>query len=183
MPGEEINENNKEKSNQMIDKDEHKDSNQNNRESYLDDTLDEPVSVTLKRDLNKIYRKLMCVLNPRSDVEHDREIRNWDLWGPLIICVLLSVIIGYGGEKDKGLIFIVVFTTVWIGGCIITLNAQFLGSKVTLFQSICLLGYCVFPYVVFGLIIKLTPFIPTIVHIIMSAAAFLWASWCKFFVF
>ena len=120
------------------------------------------------------------MLIPKSSVDHAKEVRDWDLWGPLLICVLLSVIIGYGGQKDKGLIFVVVFFVVWIGGIIITLNAQFLGSKVTLFQSICLLGYCVFPFVVFGFAIKITPFFPPIVHVLLSVLGFIWACFCKF---
>lgn len=129
--------------------------------------------------MSKIYHKLKCVLIPSTNVDQAKEVRDWDLWGPLLICVFLSLIIGYGGQKDKGLIFVIVFFVVWIGGVIITLNAQFLGSKVTLFQSICLLGYCVFPFVIFGLIIKLTPFLPNLIHIIFSILGFLWASYCK----
>ena len=127
----------------------------------------------------KIYDKLKCVLIPRTNVDNSKQLRDWDLWGPLIICILLSCIIGYGSDSDKGLIFVIVFFVIWIGGLVITLNAQFLGSKVTILQSICLLGYCVFPFVVFGFIIKITPFFNDLVHVLLSAVAFVWASYCK----
>jgi hypothetical protein len=63
-------------------------------------TLDEPVSETIMRDLNRISRKLKIVVNPfqlgvdQSDVDAEekrKEIRNWDLWGPFIFCLILSV--------------------------------------------------------------------------------------------
>lgn len=126
----------------------------------------------------KIYYKMKCVLFPCMS-QNSKEIREWELWGPLLICVFLSMIIGYGGQKDKGLIFVVIFFVVWLGSIIITLNAQFLGSKVSFFQMMSLLGYCVFPYTVFGLVIKITPFLPIVIHLILSVCAFVWASFCK----
>ena len=155
---------------------------QASEDKVYEDTLEEPISDTFKRDLNKIYQKLKCVLIPNANTDSSKEIRDWDLWGPLLICTLLAMIIGFGGQKDKGLIFVVIFTVVWIGGIIITLNAQFLGSKVSFFQSICLLGYCVFPFTVFGFLIKITPFLPKLIHIIFSVCSFLWACYCKFII-
>ena len=61
-------------------------------------TLDEPVSETIKRDLMRIYSKLKIVINPwqlgggpDNIEEKRREVRNWDLWGPFIFCLFLSV--------------------------------------------------------------------------------------------
>ena len=63
-------------------------------------TLDEPVSETIKRDLMRIYNKLKIVVNPlglgvagsEDNIEEKRkEVRNWDLWGPFIFCLVLSV--------------------------------------------------------------------------------------------
>ena len=63
-------------------------------------TLDEPVSETIKRDLMRIYNKLKIVINPfqlgvqggADNIEEKRrEVRNWDLWGPFIFCLFLSV--------------------------------------------------------------------------------------------
>ena len=120
------------------------------------------------------------MLIPNANIDKSSYIKDWDLWGPLLICVLLSIIIGYGKNENTGLLFVTVFFVIWIGGVIVTLNAQFLGSKVTIFQSICLLGYCVFPFIIFGLVIKLTPFFHNIVHIILSILGLIWASFCKF---
>jgi hypothetical protein len=45
----------------------------------------------------------------------------------------LSITLSFGSSGDvhnsKGLIFVIIFFIVWIGGLIVTLNAQFLGAK------------------------------------------------------
>jgi hypothetical protein len=42
-------------------------------------------------------------------------------------------------------VFSAVFLAVWAGAAIVTLNAQLLGGTISFFQSVCVLGYCVFP--------------------------------------
>jgi len=37
------------------------------------------------------------------------------------------------------------FVIVWVGAAAVTLNTQLLGGQVSFFQSVCILGYCVFP--------------------------------------
>jgi len=38
-----------------------------------------------------------------------------------------------------------VFVVVWAGAAIVTLNAQLLGGRISFFQSVCVLGYSIFP--------------------------------------
>lgn len=113
-------------------------------------TLDEPVLATLKRDLRAIWVKLRYVLLPRiSEEETIKELRNWDLWGPLLLCMILSIVLSLTAPKGQAsLVFASVFVVVWGGAAVVTLNAQLLGGKVSFFQSVCVLGYCVFPIVV-----------------------------------
>jgi protein YIPF6 len=40
----------------------------------------------------------------------------------------------------------------WAGAAVVTLNAQLLGGKVSFFQSVCVLGYCIFPLVLAALL-------------------------------
>ena len=55
-------------------------------------TLDEPVLTTVCRDLHRVAIKLRHVLIPaRSGAETLRELRDWDLWGPLLLCLILSL--------------------------------------------------------------------------------------------
>ncbi len=54
-------------------------------------TLHEPIKETFKRDLNRIYEKIKYVLKiNKSREEEMRAILDWDLWGPLLLCILLS---------------------------------------------------------------------------------------------
>ena len=110
-------------------------------------TLDEPVIETLKRDLRAISSKLKVVLNPRgSSEERLKELRNWDLWGPLLLCMFLSIFLSLGAPAGQtSLVFGAVFTIVWVGAGVVAVNAQLLGGNISFFQSVCVLGYCLFP--------------------------------------
>lgn len=53
-----------------------------------------------------------------------------DLWGPLIVCLLLSCILSITAPGDSGsFVFAAVFVIVWTGAAIVTLNAQLLGIE------------------------------------------------------
>ncbi len=55
--------------------------------------LTEPVCTTIWKDLKRICIKLRYVLFPfgTSKIHARNELRNWDLWGPLIFCLILSL--------------------------------------------------------------------------------------------
>ena len=54
-------------------------------------TLEEPVTTTLLRDIRMVAMKLKYVIVPRQEDDACKELRNWDLWGPLFICVVMSL--------------------------------------------------------------------------------------------
>ena len=114
-------------------------------------TLDEPVLKSLQRDLLLIYNKLKHVITPRLYSQKIEELYNWDLWGPLIFCFLLSI--SLSNENNESSTFVLIFTIFWIGGLIVTFNGQFLGANIGICQMICLLGYCSFPITISGMII------------------------------
>ena len=61
-------------------------------EQHKFDTLTEPVWETIKRDLYMIWIKLTYVMVPRNMAkEKAKQLRDWDLWGPLVLCLLLSL--------------------------------------------------------------------------------------------
>jgi len=83
-----------------------------------------------------------------------RQLKDWDLWGPLVLCLALAVILSFKAPTDQAsLVFAAVFCAVWVGATVVTLNAQLLGGTISFFQSICVLGYSVFPLVVSATII------------------------------
>ncbi|KAL6093949.1 hypothetical protein STEG23_002167 [Scotinomys teguina] len=118
-------------------------------------TLNESVRHTIMRDLKAVGKKFMHVLYPRKS---NTLLRDWDLWGPLILCVTLALMLqksSVDGEKDGGPQFAEVFVVVWFGAVIITLNSKLLGGNISFFQSLCVLGYCILPLTVAMLICRL----------------------------
>merc|ERR1719373_357449 len=85
-------------------------------------------------------------------------ITDWDLWGPLILCVMLGITMSMGeSENESALRFTLVFCIVSGGAVVITINGKLLGGNLNFFQSVCTLGYCLFPMNVaslFGLFVE-----------------------------
>jgi hypothetical protein len=145
-------------------------------------TLDEPVSETIMRDLNQVFDKLKVVLMPLGKESQQNvitKLREWDLWGPLLICLLLSCILSLTAPGDSAsLVFAAVFVIVWFGAALVTLNAQLLGGTISFFQSICILGYCVFPLtlsafacMIIGLLYK-----QIILKLLIVGVGFVWST-------
>ncbi|ELP94476.1 protein YIPF6, putative [Entamoeba invadens IP1] len=118
----------------------------------IETTLDEPVYVTLWRELRQVFVKLFHVVVFCTKTE--RVLKDWDLWGPMFVCYLLalllsinSMIANKGSDDDSytSYVFSIVFISFWVGSFFISLNTKFLGGKLSTAQSVCIVGYCVFP--------------------------------------
>lgn len=112
-------------------------------------TLDEPIRETIMRDVRAVGEKFFHVLYP---VEKTSLLKEWDLWGPLILCTFMATVLqGHETSTDKyehhdgGPEFAEVFVIVWVGALIVTLNTKLLGGTISFFQSVCVLGYCLLP--------------------------------------
>ncbi|QRV89760.1 protein YIP4 [Ceratobasidium sp. AG-Ba] len=102
------------------------------------DTLDEPVTATIARDLLSIYNKLLQVLYPRRTGAGREVLRDWDLWGPLILCLAFGILMSVNAPPSQSLgVFTGVVVIVSVGSLVVTLNAKLLGGRVSLFQSLC----------------------------------------------
>jgi hypothetical protein len=79
--------------------------------------------------------------------------------------------------------FAVVFVIVSLGSLIVTFNAKVLGGKVSIFQAVCVLGYCMFPLVLAAMIIAIVAnaagFSAILFRGLMVLGAFLWSSWAS----
>ncbi|KAI9704769.1 MAG: hypothetical protein M1836_006549 [Candelina mexicana] len=76
-------------------------------------------------------------------------LRDWDLWGPLIFCLLLSLLLSMSARgEQKSQVFSGVFAMVWIGEAVVTLQIKLLGGNISFFQSVCIIGYTLFPLVI-----------------------------------
>ena len=141
----------------------------------LDSTIEEPIATTIWRDLKGIGLKLSFVLIPRSG--SPRHLRQWDLWGPLFLCLALASILAANAASDQSaLLFASVFVIVWIGSAIVTVNAKLLGSSISFFQCVCVIGYCIFPLIlgaIFSIFVSslLARFFCLLVCIFWSSAA------------
>jgi hypothetical protein len=94
-------------------------------------TLNEPIIATFMRDLRRVGKKLKTVLVPLgAEADTLRELRDWDLWGPLLLCLVLSIITSARAPTGQhSLVFAGVFVLVWVGAAVVTLNAKLLGGK------------------------------------------------------
>jgi hypothetical protein len=141
-------------------------------------TLDESISKTFKRDVDRIVSNVKNVLDAKrvflgrrrnsgggeedAQLRQQQPLRDWDLYGPLIFVLLFGVCLsssssgGGGGKSDAGTIFSVVFATVAFGGVALTLNVKFLGGKIIFLQAMSLIGYCIFPLDVSALLCLLS---------------------------
>ncbi|KNC85550.1 hypothetical protein SARC_02272 [Sphaeroforma arctica JP610] len=79
------------------------------------------------RDVKTVGNKFYHVLVPRND---KTLLRDWDLWGPLLLCVSLALILRETAADDqKTLVFTSVFVIVWVGSAVVTINSQLLGGS------------------------------------------------------
>ena len=110
--------------------------NEEQKQEFIDekksfDTLTEPVCDTIMRDVNMIYTKLAYGKFPRKVIaEKAAALRDWDLWGPLFLCLLLSFTLSTTAKTDDGsLVFEIIFVIVWAGAAIVANNGQLLGGN------------------------------------------------------
>ncbi|KAL1891890.1 hypothetical protein Cpir12675_004779 [Ceratocystis pirilliformis] len=163
-------------------------------------TIDESVWATLRRDLLAIWSKMQEVLWPRyilggsmfespeglrgayanlreAGIAGAREefaslagrvmdtealvstnhmtpgLRDWDLWGPLIFCLALSVLLSiHARPEQRDAVFSGIFAMVWTGEAVVTLQIRLLGGSISFAQSVCVIGYTLFPLVIAALL-------------------------------
>uniref|UniRef100_A0A8C7Q5L2 Protein YIPF n=2 Tax=Oncorhynchus mykiss TaxID=8022 RepID=A0A8C7Q5L2_ONCMY len=147
-------------------------------------TLDEPVKDTILRDLKAVGKKFVHVMYPKKS---STLLRDWDLWGPLLLCVTLALMLQGGSvdsKEDGGPQFAEVFVIIWFGSVIITLNSKLLGGTISFFQSLCVLGYCIMPLTVAMVVCRLvllggSGMVSFIVRLIVVTASFSWSTFAS----
>lgn len=141
----------------------------------MQSTLDEPVMDTIMRDLRSITDKLKFVLMP-SQVQDRSRLKEWDLWGPLLLCLTLGMIIAVQAPSSEqaSYAFADVFVIVWLGSSVVTLNALVLRGKVSFFLTVCVLGYCLSPLVIAAFLAMV--FRVSWLKLVLVVVGFGWAS-------
>ncbi|KAI0787606.1 Yip1-domain-containing protein [Fomes fomentarius] len=140
------------------------------------DTLDEPITTTIGRDLFSIYVKLIQVLYPPRSSDNRDLLRDWDLWGPLVLCLALGILLSINAPPAQSLgVFTSVVVIIAVGSLVVTIQAKLLGGRVSFFQGLCVLGYCVAP-------LNIAALVSTFVHLIyvrapVALVAWAWCVW------
>ncbi|XP_030763620.1 protein YIPF6 [Sitophilus oryzae] len=148
-------------------------------------TLDEPIKDTIMRDVKAVGIKFGHVLFPK---EKKTLLKEWDLWGPLMLCTFMAMVLQGSSLSDHtsegGPEFAEVFVIVWIGSMIVTLNSKLLGGNISFFQSVCVLGYCLLPTTIaliacrIILLVKQT-YLMFFIRFGVSMAGFAWATYAS----
>eukprot|EP00052_Salpingoeca_macrocollata_P013240 m.103444 g.103444 ORF g.103444 m.103444 type:complete len:231 (-) comp18830_c0_seq2:41-733(-) len=138
-------------------------------------TLDEPVSTTIRRDVEAVVQKFYHVLRPHQS---KRLLQDWDLWGPLLLTVTLALLLRSNAEaSQRTQVFTGVFFIIWFGSCVITINTKLLGGHLSFFQSVCVLGYCILPLVIACMFLRLLSYLVShvSVRLVLVAVALAWS--------
>ncbi|KAL3819549.1 hypothetical protein ACJIZ3_005454 [Penstemon smallii] len=142
-------------------------------------TLTEPVWDTVKRDLSRIVSNLKLVVFPNPFREDPgKALRDWDLWGPFFFIVFLGLTLSWSASVKKSEVFAVAFALLAAGAVILTLNVLLLGGHIIFFQSLSLLGYCLFPLDIGALICMLKDNV--IIKVVVVAVTLAWSSWAAY---
>ncbi|VFQ77410.1 unnamed protein product [Cuscuta campestris] len=142
-------------------------------------TLTEPVWDTVKRDLARIVSNLKLVVFPNPFREDPgKALRDWDLWGPFFFIVFLGLTLSWSASVKKSEVFAVAFALLAAGAVILTLNVLLLGGHIIFFQSLSLLGYCLFPLDVGALICMVMDNV--IVKLVVVGVTLAWSSWAAY---
>lgn len=161
------------------------------------DTLDEAVSTTLMRDVRSIGWRLRQVVwhTPSQSLRADTASipyisqhlssftsessespmnQEWDLWGPLVFSLIISLCMSMiAPSHQASFVFSGVFSLIWLGEAVLTLNIKLLGGTVSFFNALSVIGYCLFllvPAVLVSTFVKLV-----LVRVIVDTIFVIWA--------
>ncbi|BFZ54914.1 hypothetical protein PYCC9005_001951 [Savitreella phatthalungensis] len=147
-------------------------------------TLDEPILTTVLADGRAIGRRLLQVLyppySPPSSATPDAGA-DWDLWGPMVVTLVMSVAIAYRGGGERGQqssgVFAGVFALCWAGFGACAGNVGLLGGKTHVLGGVCTMGYALAPLAAAAV---LGAFFATLwVRVPVAGAACAWSIWAS----
>ena len=82
-----------------------------------------------REELAGLAGRVMDTENLLSQSHMTPGLRDWDLWGPLIFCLLLSLLLSFNARPEqRDIVFSGVFAIVWIGEAVVTLQIKLLGG-------------------------------------------------------
>ncbi|RWS05289.1 hypothetical protein B4U80_03179, partial [Leptotrombidium deliense] len=110
------------------------------------DTLDEPITETLLRDFKGVLTKVKLILFPIRSVDANKSLlKDWDLWGPLILCTFVALTLHHGDDNIDGKVgphFAEIFVLIWFGSLIVSVNYKLLAVSNTRRKTASVRGVC-----------------------------------------
>lgn len=83
-----------------------------------------------REEVRNIAGRVMDTENLLNQGNMSPGLRDWDLWGPLVFCLLLSMFLSFHSRPEqKSLVFSGVFAMVWIGEAVVTAQIKLLGGN------------------------------------------------------
>lgn len=83
-----------------------------------------------REEVRSIAARVVDTENLLSQGNMSPGLRDWDLWGPLVFCLLLSLLLSFNARPEqKSLVFSGVFAMVWVGEAIVTAQIKLLGGN------------------------------------------------------
>jgi hypothetical protein len=100
-------------------------------------SLSEPITETIKRDLNTIYIKVaFFFMSKDANAESIKtEIRNYDLWGPFVFSLLFAFSVTFNQKESMEKVFSTVILYILCGTFMLTLNSRLLKTNLSFFQG------------------------------------------------
>jgi protein YIPF6 len=81
-------------------------------------------------EVRNLAGRVMDTENLLSQSNMSSGMRDWDLWGPLVFCLLLSLLLSFTARSEqRDAVFSGVFAMVWIGEAVVTAQIKLLGGN------------------------------------------------------
>lgn len=90
--------------------------------------------------------------------------------------LVLAIRLSSATLDQASVMFSTTLVVLFVGSAAVTLNAVLLGAKVNIFQTVCVLGYCVFPLLCASFVGLVVPFFLRVVAVTVAYAWTLVAS-------
>jgi len=81
-------------------------------------------------EVRNLAGRVMDAENLLSQSNMSPGLRDWDLWGPLVFCLMLSLLLSFQSKADqRSDVFSGVFAMIWLGEAVVTLQIKLLGGN------------------------------------------------------
>lgn len=99
-------------------------------------SLQEPITDTIKRDIETVYTKLRFFFNFNREINShmEHEIRNYDLWGPFVFFLMFAVTSSIHQSNIEN-VFTIVIMVLTFGSFVLTVNSKLLNVNLSILQG------------------------------------------------